>query len=54
MLGLTNIHPLSEFQQSAKAFLVTLKETKAPIISKYYNQTIAHSSRTGILPVDFA
>ncbi len=31
MLGLTNIHPLSEFQQSAKAFLVTLKETKAPI-----------------------
>ncbi len=32
MLSLSDIHPLSEFQRGAKAFLVRLKETKAPMI----------------------
>ena len=32
MLNLCDIHPLSEFQRGAKAFLIRLKETKAPII----------------------
>ena len=31
-LDLRNIHPLSDFQRSAKAFLTTLKESQAPII----------------------
>ncbi|BAY10950.1 type II toxin-antitoxin system Phd/YefM family antitoxin [Calothrix sp. NIES-2098] len=29
---LRNIHPLSEFQRSAKTFLTTLKDTQAPIV----------------------
>jgi len=32
MPSLSDIYPLSEFQQGAKAFLVRLKETKAPIV----------------------
>ena len=32
MLSLSDIHPLSEFQRGAKAFLARLKETKAPIV----------------------
>ncbi|NEP59576.1 MAG: type II toxin-antitoxin system Phd/YefM family antitoxin [Symploca sp. SIO2G7] len=32
MLSLSDIHPLSEFQRGAKAFLVRLKETKAPMV----------------------
>ncbi len=32
MLNLNDIHPLSEFQRGAKAFLVKLKETKTPIV----------------------
>ncbi len=32
MLSLGNIHPLSEFQRGAKAFLVRLKETNSLII----------------------
>ncbi len=32
MLSLCDIHPLSEFQRGAKAFLVRLKETKTPIV----------------------
>lgn len=32
MLSLNDIHPLSEFQRGAKAFLIRLKETKAPIV----------------------
>jgi len=32
MLSLSEIHPLSEFQRSAKAFLTRLKETKAPMV----------------------
>ncbi|MDJ0898822.1 MAG: type II toxin-antitoxin system Phd/YefM family antitoxin [Xenococcus sp. MO_188.B8] len=32
MLSLRDIHPLSEFQRGAKAFLARLKETKAPIV----------------------
>ncbi|MFK0732135.1 MAG: type II toxin-antitoxin system Phd/YefM family antitoxin [Gloeotrichia echinulata IR180] len=32
MLSLSDIYPLSEFQRGAKAFLVRLKETKAPIV----------------------
>ena len=32
MLNLSDIHPLSEFQRGAKAFLVKLKETKAPMV----------------------
>jgi prevent-host-death family protein len=31
-LDLRNIHPLSEFQRSAKAFLTTLKDTQAPMV----------------------
>jgi PHD/YefM family antitoxin component YafN of YafNO toxin-antitoxin module len=31
MSNLSNIYAFSEFQESGKAFLVTLKETKAPI-----------------------
>jgi prevent-host-death family protein len=31
-LNLRNIHPLSEFQRSAKAFLNTLKETQSPMV----------------------
>jgi len=31
-VDLRNIHPLSEFQRSAKSFLETLKETKASIV----------------------
>lgn len=31
-LDLRNIHPLSDFQRSAKTFLTTLKETQAPIV----------------------
>lgn len=30
--NLRNIHPLSDFQRSAKAFLTTLKDTQAPIV----------------------
>ncbi len=29
---LRNIHPLSDFQRSAKTFLTTLKDTQAPIV----------------------
>ncbi len=32
MLSLSEIHPLSEFQRGAKAFLARLKETKAPMV----------------------
>ena len=32
MLSLSDIHPLSEFQRSAKAILAKLKETKAPMV----------------------
>ncbi len=32
MLSLSDIHPLSEFQRGAKAFLARLKETKAPMV----------------------
>lgn len=32
MLSLSDIHPLSEFQRSAKAFLAKLKATKAPMV----------------------
>jgi prevent-host-death family protein len=32
MLSLNEIHPLSEFQRGAKAFLIRLKETKSPMI----------------------
>lgn len=32
MLNLSDIHPLSEFQRGAKAFLTRLKETKAPMV----------------------
>ncbi|NEP13336.1 MAG: type II toxin-antitoxin system Phd/YefM family antitoxin [Symploca sp. SIO2C1] len=32
MFSLSDIHPLSEFQRGAKAFLVRLKETKAPMV----------------------
>jgi PHD/YefM family antitoxin component YafN of YafNO toxin-antitoxin module len=32
MLSLSAIHPLSEFQRGAKAFLAKLKETKAPMV----------------------
>lgn len=31
-LNLRNIHPLSEFQRSAKTFLNTLKETQSPMV----------------------
>lgn len=31
-VDLRNIHPLSEFQRSAKSFLETLKETKSSIV----------------------
>ncbi len=31
-LNLRNIHPLSDFQRSAKAFLATLKESPDPIV----------------------
>lgn len=31
-LDLRNIHPLSDFQRSAKTFLTTLKDTQAPIV----------------------
>jgi prevent-host-death family protein len=31
-LNIRNIHPLSDFQRSAKAFLTTLKDTQAPIV----------------------
>ena len=31
-VSLRDIHPLSEFQRGAKAFLVRLKETKEPIV----------------------
>lgn len=31
-LDLRNILPLSDFQRSAKSFLVTLKETQAPMV----------------------
>ncbi len=31
-LDLRNIHPLSDFQRSAKSFLATLKESQAPIV----------------------
>ncbi|MBD2494581.1 type II toxin-antitoxin system Phd/YefM family antitoxin [Nostoc sp. FACHB-280] len=30
--NLRNIHPLSDFQRSAKTFLNTLKDTQAPIV----------------------
>ncbi|NEQ97783.1 MAG: type II toxin-antitoxin system Phd/YefM family antitoxin [Cyanothece sp. SIO2G6] len=29
---LRNIHPLSEFQRSAKSFLTTLKDTRSPMV----------------------
>ena len=32
MVSFGDIHPLSEFQRSAKAILAKLKETKAPIV----------------------
>ena len=32
MLNLSDIHPLSEFQRGAKAFLVRLKETRSPMV----------------------
>ncbi|MEM8806146.1 MAG: type II toxin-antitoxin system Phd/YefM family antitoxin [Cyanobacteria bacterium P01_G01_bin.38] len=32
MLNLRNIHPLSEFQRGAKAFLEKLKASKSPIV----------------------
>jgi prevent-host-death family protein len=32
MLSLSDIHPLSEFQRGAKAFLVKLRETKSPMV----------------------
>lgn len=32
MVNLRHIHPLSEFQRGAKAFLTTLKETQAPMV----------------------
>ncbi|NEO17211.1 MAG: type II toxin-antitoxin system Phd/YefM family antitoxin [Moorea sp. SIO4G2] len=32
MFSLSDIHPLSEFQRGAKAFIARLKETKAPIV----------------------
>ncbi|MGB7444070.1 MAG: type II toxin-antitoxin system Phd/YefM family antitoxin [Coleofasciculaceae cyanobacterium] len=32
MLSLSEIHPLSEFQRGAKAFIARLKETKAPMV----------------------
>ena len=32
MLSLSDIHPLSEFQRGAKAFLARLKETKTPMV----------------------
>ena len=32
MLSLSEIHPLSEFQRGAKAFLARLKETKEPMV----------------------
>ena len=32
MLSVSDIHPLSEFQRGAKAFLARLKETKTPIV----------------------
>ncbi len=32
MFSLSDIHPLSEFQRGAKAFLARLKETKAPMV----------------------
>lgn len=32
MLSLNDIHPLSEFQRGAKAFLAKLKETKTPMV----------------------
>jgi prevent-host-death family protein len=32
MLNLSDIHPLSEFQRGAKAFLAKLRETKAPMV----------------------
>jgi prevent-host-death family protein len=31
-LNLCDIHPLSEFQRSAKAFLATLQQTQAPMV----------------------
>ncbi|MCW6037151.1 type II toxin-antitoxin system Phd/YefM family antitoxin [Spirulina subsalsa FACHB-351] len=31
-VNLRDIHPLSEFQRSAKAFLATLKATQAPMV----------------------
>ena len=31
-VNLRHIHPLSEFQRGAKAFLTTLKETGAPMV----------------------
>ncbi|HAG79916.1 MAG TPA: type II toxin-antitoxin system Phd/YefM family antitoxin [Cyanobacteria bacterium UBA12227] len=30
--SLSDIHPLSEFQRGAKAFLIKLKKTKTPIV----------------------
>lgn len=32
MFSLSDIHPLSEFQRGAKAFIPRLKETKAPMV----------------------
>ncbi|MGK7961793.1 type II toxin-antitoxin system Phd/YefM family antitoxin [Crocosphaera sp.] len=32
MVSLNDIHPLSEFQRGAKAFLARLKETKSPMV----------------------
>lgn len=31
-LDLRNIHPLSEFQRSAKSFLATMKDTRSPMV----------------------
>jgi PHD/YefM family antitoxin component YafN of YafNO toxin-antitoxin module len=31
-VNLRHIHPLSEFQRGAKAFLATLKETQSPMV----------------------
>ncbi len=32
MLSVNDIHPLSEFQRGAKAFVIKLQETKTPMI----------------------
>jgi prevent-host-death family protein len=41
MLSLSDIHPLSEFQRGAKAFLAKLKETKAPMVLTVNGKAVA-------------